>query len=105
MNCTKIIWIKQILEGIQEKIQEPIVSNYNNTSVNNIFKNLVMYSKTKHISIKYNFMREQVREKEVRLECVPTKEKLVDIFTNPLQKDTFEYVGEILGVLSLSILN
>lgn len=55
-------------------------------------KNPVFHSKTKHISIKYHMLREKVAKKEIRLEYVSSKEKIVDIFTKPLHKENFEYL-------------
>jgi len=49
-----------------------------------------MHSRTKNISIKYNFLREKAANQEVKLAYVPTKEQVVDIFTKTLSKDTFE---------------
>ena len=69
-----------------------IVIHYDNTSTVNMSKNPVLHSKTKHISIKYHMLREKVVDKEIRLEYVSTKEKIVDIFTKPLPKETFEYL-------------
>ena len=40
----------------------------------NMSKNLVLYSKTKQISIKYHVLREKLSEKEIRLEYINTKE-------------------------------
>ena len=37
-------------------------------------------------------LREKVAKKEIRLEYVSTKVKIVDIFTKPLPKETFEYL-------------
>ena len=74
------------------KIKEPIVMFCDNTSAINISKNLVMHSKTKHISIKYHFVRELVQDKEIRLEYVHTKEQIADIFTKPLPKDALLYL-------------
>ena len=85
-------------------MEQLIVINYDNTSAINISKNLAMHSRTKHTSIKYHFVSEQVQVKEAKLEYIPIKEKLIDIFTNPLQKDMFEYIREWLGVLPLSCL-
>jgi hypothetical protein len=59
-----------------------------------------MLSKTKHIPIKYHFLREQVAEKNIRVEYVGTKEKVVDIFTKPLPWESFEYFHHRLGVIS-----
>ena len=73
-----------------------------NTSAINISKNLVMRTKTKHIAIKYHFLRELVQDKEVRLEYLNTKEQIPDIFTKPLPKDAFLYLRGKLGVIPLS---
>ena len=59
-----------------------------------------MHSKTKNIPIKYHFLREQVLEKKVELEYVPSKEQVVDIFTKPLPREAFEYLRKKLGVVS-----
>jgi hypothetical protein len=59
-----------------------------------------MHSKTKHIPIKYNFLQEQVAEKNIRVEYVGTKEQVADIFTKPLPREAFEYIHQKLGVVS-----
>ena len=64
-------------------------------------KNLVLHSKTKHISIKYYVLREKAAEKEIRLEYVSTKDQIANIFTNPLPKDTFAYLRGMLRVMPL----
>ena len=74
------------------KYDEPIPILYGNSSAINISKNLVMHSKTKHIPIKFHFLREQVIEKNIKLEYVGTKEQIADIFTKPLPRETFEYL-------------
>ena len=101
-NCSNIVWFKQLLLGMKEEIKDPIVILYDNTSAINILKNPVMHTKTKHIAIKYHFLRELVQEKEVRLEYVNTKEQIVDIFTKPLPKDAFLYLRGKIWVIPLS---
>lgn len=56
-----------MLKDIKIKYDEPITIYYDNKSAINISKNLVLHSKTKHLSIKYHFLREKVNEKEVIL--------------------------------------
>lgn len=87
---------------MNETVTEPVTIFCDNTSAINISKNLVMHSKTKHISIKYHYIREEVQEKKVVLEYVSTKEQIADIFTKPLPRDTFEYLRSKLGVVPLS---
>ena len=57
---TQVIWIKQTLEDLLLNYEDPIVIHCDNMSAINISKNLVMHSKTKHISIKYHFKRTNV---------------------------------------------
>ena len=92
--------MKQTLQDIQVKYDESIPILCDNTSAINISKNLVMHSKTKHIPIKFHFLREQVTEKNIKLEYIGTKEQIVDIFTKPLPRETFEYLRQRLGVFS-----
>ena len=97
--------MKQSLTDIQVEYDEPIPIYYDNTSATSISKNPVMHSKTKHIQIKYHFLREQVAEKNIRVEYVGTKEQVADIFTKPLPWEAFEHLRQILGVISTSKLN
>ena len=87
---------------MQEEIIESVTIYYDNTSTINISKNLVMHAKTKHISIKYHYLREQVQENKMRLEYVKSKEQITNVFTKSLPKDDFEYLRGKLGVFPLS---
>jgi hypothetical protein len=92
--------MKQTLIDIQVEYDEPIPIYFDNTSVISISKNPVMHSKTKHIPIKYHFQREQVVEKNIKVEYVGTKEQVADIFTKPHPWEAFEYLRQRLGVIS-----
>ena len=72
--CTQVLWMKQTLTDIQVEYDDPIPIYCDNTSTINISKNPVMHSKTKHIPIKYQFLREYVAEKNIIFEYVGTKE-------------------------------
>ena len=93
--------MKQTLEYLQVNYDYPTIIKCGNANPINISKKLVMHSKTKHIPIKYHYLREKVSLKTVKLEYVETKEQVADIFTNPLPRETFEYMRQKLGVISL----
>ena len=61
-----------------------------------------MHTKKKHITIKYYFLRELVQDNKLRLEYLSTKEKIINIFTKTLPKDTFLHLRGKLGVIPLS---
>ena len=72
--------------------QETMVVYYDNSSTIDISKNLVQHSKTRHIEIRYYFIRELVERKVVTLEYIPTKCQNVDIFTKPLDRSKLEFL-------------
>ena len=69
-----------------------------NTSAINLLKNLVQYSKSKHIEIRYHFIRDLVEEKVVHLEFINTRNKKADIFTKLLDGPRFESLRKTIGV-------
>ena len=91
--------MKYTLEDLLVKYEDPIVMHCDNTSAINISKNPVMQFKTKHIPIKYHFIREQVSQKVVKLEYIDTKEQIADIFIKLLPKESFAYLRQKLGVI------
>ena len=94
-------WMKKNLQDIKLVFEEPMVIYCDNTSAISLSKNLVQHSKAKHIPIKYHYLRDQDEKKNIKLEYVPTQEQIADIFTKCLSKDVFEYLRQILGVISL----
>ncbi|XP_057836570.1 secreted RxLR effector protein 161-like [Cryptomeria japonica] len=99
--CTQVLWMKQTLQDFKVYFSQPIPILCDNMSAISISKIPVLHSRTKHIPIKYHFLREQVSDQQVKLEYVSTKDQLADIFTKPLPKDTFERIRQQLGVISL----
>ena len=61
-----------------------------NTSAINISNNPLQHYKTKHIKIRYHFVRELVEEGTVELLYVPTEDQLADIFTKGLDSIRFK---------------
>ncbi|GJS37267.1 hypothetical protein Tco_0535649 [Tanacetum coccineum] len=57
---------------------------------------------TKHIDVRYHFIKEQVENGIVELYFVRTKYQLADIFTKPLPRERFNFLIEKLGMRSMS---
>jgi hypothetical protein len=100
--CTQVLWMIQTLADLEVKYIALILIRYDNTSAISVSKNLVFHSNTKHIPIKYHFLREHVTNTIVSLHYIPSKVQFVDIFTKPLAKAQFEYLHQKLGVTLLS---
>ena len=76
-----------------------MVVYYDNSSAINISKNPVQHSKTKHIEIRYHFIRDLVERKTVCLEYIPIERENADIFTKPLDRSKFETLHQVIGVI------
>jgi len=79
---------------IRVEYDEPILIFCDNINNINISKNPVMHSKMKQILIKFHFLWEQFVEKNIIVEYVGTKEKIVDIFTKFIPREDFEYLQQ-----------
>jgi len=86
-------------------VLDHILIKCGNTSAINVSKNPVLHSRTKHIEIRHHFIRDHVLKGDVVLEFVDTKNQLADIFTKPLNKDSFYNIRRELGMLDASDLS
>ena len=69
-----------------------------NTNAINLSKNLVQHSKSKHIEIRYHFIRDLVEDKVVCLEFIHTDNQKADIFTKPFDGPRYESLRKTIGV-------
>ena len=95
---SQLLWMKNLLSdyGIS---QDTMVVYCDNYSAIDISKNHVQYSKTKHIEIRYHFIRDLVERKTVALEYISTKRQNADIFAKPLDRSKFETLRQVIGVI------
>jgi hypothetical protein len=70
-----------------------------NESAIKIAYNPVQHSRTKHIEIRYHFIRDHVARGDIELGYVGTKEQLADIFTKPLDEARFCYLRNELNII------
>ncbi|GJV55483.1 gag-pol polyprotein [Tanacetum coccineum] len=64
--------------------------------------NPVQHSRTKHIDVRYHFIKEQVEKGIVELFFVRTEYQLADLFTKALSEDRFKYLVRRLGMRCLT---
>ena len=61
----------------------------------------MFHDRSKHIEIKYHYIRDMVQRGAVKLLYVATEEQIDDVLMNPLARMKFEYFRERLGVLHI----
>ena len=74
-----------------------------NQSCVKLLENPVFHDKSKHIEIKYHYIKDMVQRGAVKLQYVAMDEQIVDVLTKPLARVKFEYFREKLHVLQIEI--
>jgi hypothetical protein len=59
-------------------------------------KNPIQHKRTKHIDIRYHFVREAVERKDIKLCYIPTQEQLADLLTKAVPKGTVQKLRPLL---------
>ena len=95
--CTQLLWMKKLLHDY-EILQDTMCVFYDNTSAINLSKNLVQHPKSKHIEIRYHFIRDWGEDKVICLEFIHTDNQKADIFTKPFDGPRFESLHKTIGV-------
>jgi len=68
------------------------------TSAISVAKNPVLHAKTKHIAVRFHFLRDHYEKGDIDLVRVETQNQLADILTKPLDQATFARLRGELGV-------
>ena len=71
-----------------------------NRSAIELAKNPVNHERSKHIDVRFHFIREHVKEGNVELKHVASKDQAADIFTKPLSKEIFDRGKKLIGMMN-----
>ena len=83
--------------GFQDESQQVTIQADNKSAIA-LAENPIYHGRTKHIEIRYHFIREKVTEGKIKLEFVPTKDKAADGLTKPLAGEAFTKFLKELGL-------
>lgn len=92
------LWITWVLEYLKHATKESPTIYCDNKSAIALTENPVFHGKSKHIRIKYHFIRDLVKKGEVVVEHCKTQDQIGDIFTKPLRPDIFKKLRKKLGM-------
>ncbi|BAU02475.1 hypothetical protein VIGAN_11201500, partial [Vigna angularis var. angularis] len=81
--------------------EKPIQLKIDNISAINLAKNPVSHGRSKHIEVKFHFLRDMVNKERIALVYCKTEVQLADLFTKPLKVDRFDSLKKSIGVVSL----
>ncbi|GJR02615.1 hypothetical protein Tco_0525599 [Tanacetum coccineum] len=99
--CAQILWMRSQLSDYGLRFNK-IPMYYDNKSAIALCCNNVQHSRSKHINIRYHFIKEQVEQRVVELYFVSIDYQLAEIFTKALPRERLEFLSKKLGMKSFS---
>lgn len=93
-----LFWITGILKEFQVEVPEPILIFEDNQAVIHLSKNPITSKRSKHIDVRYKYVKELVLEKKIHLVYTATADQAADGFTKALVRVKFESFRRLLRV-------
>lgn len=100
-TTAEIMWLRSLLNELQFSLLTPSVIWSDSISAAALASNPVLHARTKHIEIDTHFVRDQVLNKQLRVQYVPSSDQLVDCLTKPLVTSRFCYLRDKLRLATL----
>jgi hypothetical protein len=95
------VWLARLLAELQGRKPSAINLRIDSQSAIQLSKNPVFHDRSKHIDVRYHFIRECIEENRVTVESIGTIDQLADILTKALGRERFCELRSKLGVISV----
>ncbi|GKE98573.1 hypothetical protein Tco_0021924 [Tanacetum coccineum] len=99
--CAQILWMRSQLTDYGLGFNK-ILMYYDNKSDITLCCNNVQHSRSKHIDIRFHFIKEHVENGVIELYFLNTEYQLADIFTKSLARERIEFLINKLGMRSFT---
>jgi hypothetical protein len=96
----QVIWLRKIIEELQFQQIEATTVFYDNNLEIKLSKNPVLHGRSKHIDVRYYFLRDLSNDGTIKLVYCRSEDQVADIHTKPLKFATFVKLRGLLGVCS-----
>ncbi|UYV78679.1 hypothetical protein LAZ67_16002366, partial [Cordylochernes scorpioides] len=102
----EILWIAQILENLKclTNASRPITIFCDNRAAIEFSKNNIENNRSKHIDIRYHYIREKVNSGDIHVNYISTNDNLADIFTKGLKRTAHQNACAAMNCLDTGIL-
>jgi hypothetical protein len=94
------VWLKRLMGDLDVCTDNCILYEDNQSAIA-LTKNPQFHGRSKHIAIRYHYIRELVENRVLKVEYCSTSDMIADVFTKGLCRETFVKLRELLGVKPL----
>lgn len=95
------VWLRNVLSLLTNENESPVVLYVDNKSAIDLAKNPVFHGRSKHIDIRFHFIRGCIERGEIEIKYVASDQQRADVLTKALSVTKFERMRKLLGVRSL----
>lgn len=95
----ELVWLRNLLCELQQKKLDAPTFYMDNQSAIRLVKNPEFHKRTKHIDVRYHFIREKFEDGIFKLEYVQTDDQAADIMTKALPKPKHQFFCRLMGVM------
>ena len=88
-TCQEMMAILQIIEFLDIKIKYPMIVRIDNVGAIYLANNQTVNGRTRHVNIRYHFVRQLIEDGTVKVEFVRSKENKADAWTKNLDANLF----------------
>ena len=99
--CKETLWLKKFLQELGMK-QERYELYCDSQSAIHLCKNSTFHSRSKHIDVRYHWIRDVLDSKELVIEKIHTDHNVADMMTKSLPKEKFEFCKREAGMVKHS---
>ncbi|GJY33134.1 retrotransposon protein, putative, ty1-copia subclass [Tanacetum coccineum] len=99
----EVIWLRGLLEELGVVLNSVAV-NYDNQGAIHLSRNHIFHERTKHINVRYHFIREVLEAKTVKVLKVGTEHNVADALTKVVPGRKLQHCLELLSVADLDSL-
>ena len=105
----ELLWTYQILLSVGVDIELPMQIHEDNQACIQIADNPISQRRTRHVDIRYHFIRDYINEGLISVMYCPTARMLADILTKALHKPAFQrlrdkIIGDVMQFISNDLL-
>ena len=90
------MFLRGLLKELGMEQTGPSIIYEDSTGAEALAKNPVHHSRTKHMDVKYHYIRELVRAEEIVVQHIHTDRQVADVLTKPLASGKFDVFTDIL---------
>ncbi|GAU50018.1 hypothetical protein TSUD_331710 [Trifolium subterraneum] len=105
LSACQGVWLSNLIDEISNVKCDSVILKVDNMSAINLAKNPIAHGRSKHIELRFHYLREQVGNGKLKVEHCRTDLQVADVLTKAVTVETFVRLRNLMCVKSLENMN